>query len=214
MRTWSASTCVYSTRLESACIAKNEARRRECEDKTIGKQVQLEKIKQKDTEEQLKRLKPSAPFAYIPLNTNPMQTRRLTQHYNDDSELQHTVQLTCSLRLPLPALWDCASLVTASGTSRTTVYLLFSATHILVCNIVVVAVADKGADWASVVNNDYYYYHHSRYSTPLHEFSPGPDRRLQKRRLESETAQWERATMFYEDHPFLKPIKFVQSQLT
>ncbi|KAH9050354.1 hypothetical protein EDB83DRAFT_2399938, partial [Lactarius deliciosus] len=115
MRTWSVSTGVFSTRLESACIVKNEARRRECEDKEIGKQVQLEKIKQKDMEEQLKRLKPSAPFVYIPLKTNPMQTRRLTQPYSDDSELQPTVQLTYSLtyslRLPLPVLWDCASLV-------------------------------------------------------------------------------------------------------
>ncbi|KAH9010081.1 hypothetical protein EDB83DRAFT_2451578 [Lactarius deliciosus] len=112
MHTWSASTGICSTRLESACIAKNEARWRECEDKRIGKQVQLKKIKQKDMEEQLKRLKPSAPFVYIPLKTNPMQTRRLTQLYNDHSELQPIVQLTFSLtyslRLPLPVLWDCA----------------------------------------------------------------------------------------------------------
>ena len=49
---------------ESAGIAKSEARRREREGKKIGKQVQLEKIKErerskKDTEERLKVLKRS-----------------------------------------------------------------------------------------------------------------------------------------------------------
>jgi hypothetical protein len=50
---------------ESACIAKSEERRREREGKKIGKQVQLEKIKErerskKDMEDRLKGLKRSA----------------------------------------------------------------------------------------------------------------------------------------------------------
>ena len=55
---------------ETAGIAKSEARRREREGKKIGKQVQLEKIKErernkKDTEERLKVLKRSASFLII-----------------------------------------------------------------------------------------------------------------------------------------------------
>ena len=58
---------------ESAGIAKSEARRREREGKKIGKQVQLEKLKErerskKDMEERLKSLKRSAFrfFHYLP----------------------------------------------------------------------------------------------------------------------------------------------------
>jgi rRNA-processing protein EBP2 len=55
---------------ESAGIAKSEARRREREGKKIGKQVQLEKLKErehskKDMEERLKGLKRSAYFSLI-----------------------------------------------------------------------------------------------------------------------------------------------------
>jgi len=54
---------------ESAGIAKSEARRREREGKKIGKQVQLEKLKErqhskKDMEERLKGLKRSAFFSH------------------------------------------------------------------------------------------------------------------------------------------------------
>ena len=54
---------------ESAGIAKSEARRREREGKKIGKQVQLEKLKErerskKDMEERLKGLKRSAFLSY------------------------------------------------------------------------------------------------------------------------------------------------------
>jgi len=55
---------------ESAGIAKSEARRREREGKKIGKQVQLEKLKErerskKDMEERLKGLKRSAFFHFL-----------------------------------------------------------------------------------------------------------------------------------------------------
>lgn len=55
---------------ESAGIAKSEARRREREGKKVGKQVQLEKLKErerskKDMEERLKGLKRSAFLAYL-----------------------------------------------------------------------------------------------------------------------------------------------------
>ena len=58
---------------ESAGIAKSEARRREREGKKIGKQVQLEKLKErehskKDMEERLKGLKRSAFFSHSPLS--------------------------------------------------------------------------------------------------------------------------------------------------
>lgn len=58
---------------ESAGIAKSEARRREREGKKIGKQVQLEKLKEreynkKDMEERLKGLKRSALFSLTPLS--------------------------------------------------------------------------------------------------------------------------------------------------
>ena len=59
---------------ESASIAKSEARRREHEGKKIGKQVQLEKLKErerskKDMEERLKGLKRST-FLSPSLNSN------------------------------------------------------------------------------------------------------------------------------------------------
>ena len=58
---------------ESAGIAKSEARRREREGKKIGKQVQLEKLKEreynkKDMEERLKGLKRSALCSHTSLS--------------------------------------------------------------------------------------------------------------------------------------------------
>ena len=55
---------------ESAAIAQSEARRREREGKKVGKQVQLEKLKErerskKDMEERLKGLKRSAFFHFL-----------------------------------------------------------------------------------------------------------------------------------------------------
>ena len=67
---------------ETAGIAKSEARRREREGKKIGKQVQLEKIKErernkKDTEERLKVLKRSASFLII------FHTQKSDFHYEE-----------------------------------------------------------------------------------------------------------------------------------
>ena len=64
---------------ESAGIAKSEARRREREGKKIGKQVQLEKIKErqrnkKDMEERLKGLKRSVSSYLHSLSLQPTQT--------------------------------------------------------------------------------------------------------------------------------------------
>ncbi len=64
---------------EGAGIAKSEARRREREGKKIGKQVQLEKIKErqrnkKDMEERLKGLKRSESSYLHSLSLQPTQT--------------------------------------------------------------------------------------------------------------------------------------------
>lgn len=62
---------------ESASIANNEARRREREGKKVGKQVQLEKLKErernkKDMEERLKGLKRSAFFLSLCFLCTPL----------------------------------------------------------------------------------------------------------------------------------------------
>ena len=59
---------------ESASITKSEARRRERESKKVGKQVQIEKLKErqrskKDMEERLKGLKRSTFLLLFPLRT-------------------------------------------------------------------------------------------------------------------------------------------------
>lgn len=70
---------------ESAGIAKSEARRREREGKKIGKQVQLEKLKErehskKDMEERLKGLKRSAFFSHSPLSICALISISVKEH--------------------------------------------------------------------------------------------------------------------------------------